>query len=470
MTLTINNKNLTDRLIDGGTSVSADISDVFGMLAKAKTYTLRDYDDYLNPFAAEGIFNKENYRGQVVREIDDQGVVRFYGTIQNIEMTDTQECIVHAAEPLQIFLDWPVEATDQDTYAGYLVNGAVTTGQTVTIDTGTLSLPIGAQVSFGSSKVPSYLITAKSPASGATTSITLDRPVESPIDDNSTITVYVPDTTTGPQAMKDALTTAVPGILLDGTFDILAASDLANGYTIIINVREQDDVKLRDHITALREGCDLYLFQKNNGYYTLRRGLEWNRQNITDELTADELCPPHEPRFDDSQLIIGYDLPYKEAEGSAALLVADVDPAYVTKYKGIKYFQPWKTASTFAGIKYMYANVTSAEYFGERRLQYFSKPRTEINCTAKPAYSNDPLRPLDLYLGKQVRASIRTFSEVPAIVVGYEYDERRLQYTKVRLQLNEAPIPVQRSVDRYLTEISDYLTTEDSAFLEVQNG
>ena len=103
-------------------------------------------------------------------------------------------------------------------------------------------------------------------------------------------------------------------------------------------------------------------------------------------------------------------------------------------------------------------------------MQYFSKPRTEINCTAKPAYSNDPLRPLDLYLGKQVRASIRTFSEVPAIVVGYEYDERQLKYTKVRLQLNEAPIPVQRSVDRYLTEISDYLTTEDSAFLEVQNG
>ena len=114
----------------------------------------------------------------------------------------------------------------------------------------------------------------------------------------------------------------------------------------------------------------------------------------------------------------------------------------------------------------MYANVTSAEYFGERRLQYFSKPRTEINCTAKPAYSNDPLRPLDLYLGKQVRASIRTFSEVPAIVVGYEYDERRLQYTKVRLQLNEVPIHVQMGGNRITSEAGNYITTESSRQLE----
>jgi len=468
MTLTVNGNDLTDRLINGGTSVSADISDFFGMLAKTKTYNLRDYDDYLNPFAATGLFNRENYRGQVVKETDASGVVVFYGTIQTVEMTDAQECVITASEPLQIFLDFPVEATDQTTYAGYLVNGAVTTGQTITIDTGTLSIPIGSQVSFGTSKAPSYLVTAKSPASGATTSITLDRPIESAIEDNANIVVYVPDTTTGPQAMKDALTTAVPGILLDGTFDILAASDLAAGYEIIINVREQDDIKLRDHIATLREMCDLYLFQKNNGYYTLRRGLEWNRQTITDVLTSDDLCPPHNPRFDDSQLVIGYDLIYKESEGNAALLSGDVDPALVTKFKGVKYWQPLKTGSTYAGIRYMYSSVSSAEYFGMRRLAYFGKPRKEINCTAKPCFTADPLKPINLYLGKQVRASIRTFESVPAIVVGYEYDENKLQYTKVRLQLNDESVMNDDAVNYLLTESSDLITTESGEFLIVE--
>jgi len=280
--------------------------------------------------------------------------------------------------------------------------------------------------------------------------------------------VYVPDTTTGPQAMKDALTTAVPGILLDGTFDILAASDLAAGYEIIINVREQDDIKLRDHIATLREMCDLYLFQKNNGYYTLRRGLEWNRQTITDVLTSDDLCPPHNPRFDDSQLVIGYDLIYKESEGNAALLSGDVDPALVTKFKGVKYWQPLKTGSTYAGIRYMYSSVSSAEYFGMRRLAYFGKPRKEINCTAKPCFTADPLKPINLYLGKQVRASIRTFESVPAIVVGYEYDENKLQYTKVRLQLNDESVMNDDAVNYLLTESSDLITTESGEFLIVE--
>ena len=465
MNLTIDGLDVTDRLIDFGTEVSADINDVFGMLAKSKQYSLRDHDDYFNPFSPEGLFALTNYRGRTIIEKDDAGIVRFHGTIQNVEMTDDQECIPSATEPLTIFLDWPVEASDRTTHAGFLVDGAVTSGQVVDIDGGVTSIPVGAVVWFADSKVPSYMVTARTPSSGATTQITIDRPVETGLTDNASVTVAVPDTTTGPQSLKDALRTSNPDILLDGTFDILAAADAAEGREIIVNVLEQDNVSLRDHIATVREMTDLILTQKNDGYYTLRRGLEWDGSTISDELTADELCGPIEPRFDDSQLIIGHDLIYKSADGVAALLQADVDPALVTKYNGIKYWQPNKTAQSFAQIKYMYASVSSAQYFGQRRLAYYSKPRTVINCTAKPSYSSDANRPLDIYIGKQVRASVRTFVNAPAIVVGYTYNEEQQKYTRLALQLNEQPIMFTQAVINYrITTDGESRVTTDGDF------
>jgi len=230
---------------------------------------------------------------------------------------------------------------------------------------------------------------------------------------------------------------------------------------------EQDGVNLREYIAQIIEMCDLVLTQKNDGYYTLRRGLEWDRQTITDELSADELCPPIEPKFDDSKLVIGYDLLYKQAENTAAILSADVDPELVEKHNGIKYWQPVKPANAYADIRYMYASVTSAAYFGNRRLNYFQEPRRVINCTAKMAYHADPTRPLDIYLGKQVRASVRTFEDVPAIVVGYEYDENAMKYTRLALQLNEAPtIPIPAASLRITTD-GDLRITTDRSFREV---
>ena len=468
VTLLIDGNDVTDRLINPDTVTTADITDVFGMLTKSKTYQLRDYDNYFNPFAPEGYFNLLNFRGRTVVQTDDSGVVTFRGTIQNVEETDTQECIVYAAEPLAIFLEWPVEASDTTTHSGFLVNGAAAKSDTtITIDGGATTIPDGSVVYFSGSKVPSYLVTAHSPSSGATTSITIDRPLENALADNVSVTIAVPKTTTGPKALKDALTTAIPDILLDGTFDILHSSDTIGGYNIIINVLEQDNVTLREYIAQLIEMCDMVLTQKNDGYYTLRRGLEWDRTNITDELSADELCPPIKPQFDDSKLVIGYDLIYKAAENTAALLQGDVDPALVEKHNGIKYWQPVKTAQSYSQLKYMYASVTSAEYFGTRRLNYYSEPRKVINCMAKKSYHADPLKPLNIYLGKQVRATVRTFQGVPAIVVGYEYDEEKMQYTRLALQLNETPVIPLPAASLRITTDGDFRVTSDGNFREV---
>lgn len=458
--ITIDGTDFTERLINQRSVVSADINEVFGTLAKSKTYALTDNDDYFNPFAGEGYFAQNNFRGKEVVEVDDSGITRFLGTIRAVQETDDQICVVNASEPLTIFLDWPVDASDRTTHAGFLVDGAVTDGQTIDIDGGATTIPIGAVVYFNGSKVPSYIVTSVTPTSGATTSITIDRSLEVALDDNSAVTVAVPATITGPMALKNALTTSTPGILLDGTFDILDASDSDLGLEVIINVMEQDNVPLREYIPAICEMCDLVLTQKNDGYYTVRRGLEWDRENITDELTADELCGPIEPDHDDSKLIIGYDLLYKSGDNTAAFLRADIDPELVRKYTGIKYWQPLKPAATFSEIRYMYASIGAAEYFGNRRLGYYGEVKTVINCTAKPSYSDAPENPLDLYLGKQVRATVRTFTDVPAIVVGYEYDDEALKYTKVRLQLNDKILFTPPAAEYMLTEGGNNMITE----------
>ena len=467
----IDGTDLTDRLLDGGTSASGQITDIFGTLAQTKTYRFRDYDGYLNPFEPEGFFNLRNYRGLEITESDSLGVVTFRGTIDKVQMTDSLKCIVTASEPLTIFLDWPVEATDQNTYSGFQVAGAVAQGVSVlTVDGGSNIIPDGTVCWFGDSKVPSYLATSTDDTGGATTEITLDRPLETPIDDNQTITFAVPQTTTGPQALKDALETANPDILLDGTFDILAASDTANGYQIIVNVMEQDDIDLRSYIQQIASMTQTYIFQKNDGYYTCRRGLQWDGENITDEVSGDELCAPVEPEFDDSELIIGYSLIFKRSTNEAARLDADVDPALVRKHRGIKYWKPVPTASTYKGLKYLYASKESAAYFGNLRLAYYSEPQVIVSCTGKRAYNQDPNRALDIYIGKQVSLTLRSFVDEPAIVVAFQYDEASLSYKNITFKLNKT-VSGQASPEMIIaigTEAGGSLLTEAGGLLLIE--
>lgn len=457
VTLTIAGYDFTEKLVDFGTEVNADINDTFGMLAKEKSYTLKDYDDSLNPFADEGFFAINNYRGQEIIEKDDSGLVVFRGTVQKVAMTDAQECIVTATEPLTLFLEWDVEASDRTTHTGFTVDGA--SGQTIGLAGGATSIPSGAVVWFNDTKVPSYSVVTST--GSPTTSITIDRPLEGDLDDGLSVTVAVPAITTGPLAIKQALETSNPGILLDGTFDILHILD-SGEREIRINVMEQDGIKLREHLSTLMSMCDLLLTQKNDGRYTLRRGLEYDGSVISDTLTGAEICGPVEPYIDDSQLIIGYDLIYQAGDNVAALIQADVDPNYVRKFNGIKYWQPVKSARSFAEIKYMYADAISAEYFGQRRLSYYAEPRKVIMCSCKPALNSDANIPINLYLGKQVRATVRTFVNVPAIVTGFSYSEQTMSYTNVKLQLNTG---VPRPVD-----VTPLIICEDGAFLTTESS
>lgn len=473
MTLTIDGTDYSDRLINQGTRNSGQLSDVFGQIAKQKEYALRDYDSFFNPFAPEGLFNLINYRGLEVVETDDAGLVQFRGTIQHVKQADAGVCIISCTEPLVLFLEWPVEASDRDTYTGFRANGAAAKGDsTVTIDGGTTEIPAGSVVWFNDSKVPQYLATTATTSGGATTSITLDRPLEVAVADNESVTVAGPKTTTGPQALKDALTTANPDMLLDGTFDILAASDLAAGYTIIVNVFEQDQVSLRDYIQRICEMTDLQFFQKNDGYYTCIRSMQWDGENITETITGDEICGPVDIDFDDSQLIIGYDLIYKAGENVAAVLSADVDPEMVRKHNGIKYWKPVPSASTFKDLKYLYASEASATYFGNLRLNYYQEPVQVLTCTGKKSFNDDPDNGLDIYVGKQVIITVRGYTAQPARVIAFEYDQQQLQYTNITFQLNGlrkrlgTPAP---AVSTYLTsESGDYLITESGDRLIVE--
>jgi hypothetical protein len=76
--------------------------------------------------------------------------------------------------------------------------------------------------------------------------------------------------------------------------------------------------------------------------------------------------------------------------------------------------------------------------------------------------------PLDLYLGKQVKISVRTFTNEPAIVVGLEYDKARIGYSRVAFQLNDVIMPATLPASYLLTESGEYLLTEDGQYIEVE--
>lgn len=438
MTLTIDGTDFTSRVIDSGSEHGGSISDAFGLIAKEKQYILRDYDNYLNPHYSTGYFARTNWRGKEVVETDNSGLVTFRGTIENLKVTDDSRLVIIASEPMTILLDFVVELTDKTTYAGYLVNGfTAKNSTTIQIDTGTVSIPVNSTIYFADTKNPSYSVISVSPSSGATKTITIDRQLELDVADNTAITVSAPITTTAPAALKSALLTSNPDILLDGSFDQISASDLSNGYTFIFNIKEQDDITLRDFISQVCDMSCLYLFQKTSGHYYIRRGLNYDNSGIGKTLSGAEITPNIEPDFDSSNLIIGYQNIYYSASNQVGLATEEVPSATIEKYKGTRYWNPIQVQNDFLSYKILYSSQTSAEYFGNFRLDYFYKPRQVLQCTAKKSYNIDATQLLNLALGDQCFVTVRGFNNIPMIVVDYLYSEESLNYKRLVLQRND---------------------------------
>ena len=113
-----------------------------------------------------------------------------------------------------------------------------------------------------------------------------------------------------------------------------------------------------------------------------------------------------------------------------------------------KRWQPVQSTSNKA-IDYdvVYATLASAEYFGARKISYYSVPRVRIRMSLKRAKSGYPRQMFNIALGKRFLLTMRLgggerLESQPAIVTAYSFNREKQYYSNVELELTNWINPI----------------------------
>lgn len=441
--------DVTDDVLQTGGS-SGSQSGVIGLLVAARRYVLADNQGEYNPFNAQGLFFRNDFRNEQVTEtgVDQRGL--FKGNIKKATQRYDQngyQTQIQATEPIGTLLDFVVEENDISTHAGFQLSASGTAGdQTVAIDTGTTNLTpdLPLLVTFGSELVPRYQINESTGT--PTTSITLDRPLEKNVADNTTLRISKPALKTIPEALSDALVSVGLGPQLGSSFQTLSETDASSNLYIRLMIRTEDNIKLSGHIEKLLELGNLQLTVSENGILDIVRDIAYDGRTIVNEITSDEVIDPWEIRFVDDKLIIGYDLLYLDGE-SAVVASGDALQELIDQWKGRNRWQPISASSTLAAeYKYLYPSSTAADYFGELRLEYYGAPRVRMASGLKQSRARNVLERYTLQIGKEYALSMpissrQNFFKVPARILAFTYNETNQVYDRIEVELTNYPTP-----------------------------
>ncbi len=451
------NVDVTDRVIRIGENKASQGS-VEGILAPSKTFKMADNDGFFNFLTPIGLFFRNAWRGL---EVDDSGKDG-----QEISRTLIEELTLEKSNlgfttdikgrsPISHLLDWPVESNDAD--VTFEVNGAHSKGitnNTVNVKTGTVIIPVLSQVSFTDSLVPRYQVIAQTDDGSKTTSITLDRGLERDLADNDTIRFTTPVLKTGPEELYDSLL-AIQGevsveLKIGSSFQVLHAADSSAGYSAWVHVRREDNVSFGRHIAQILEMFDLGLSINDAGVIDIYRGNDYKGEAIIDRITGAEIVVPFSFKEDSSRLVIGYDCLYMESTDQVVRVASgDVAQELITEYRGVKRWVPVPANNNSADpFQYtvLYGNSTTADYFGQRRLDYYGYPRILFRGPVKRSYSDKPLERITPQLGKQYLLTCRTAKnerivDEPVRVRGFQYEDSKLLYTSMTLEFSNRPTP-----------------------------
>lgn len=429
-------------------SNTASITDVLGQIVQSRTYNLADNVGEFNPFASSGLLFLNSWRNQTIQETEVNQREVFTGSIKKVGMKfdgSGYQATIQATEPIATFLRFNVEENDSVTHSGFLVDGAASAGtQTITIDTGTTDIPVGSQVTFSTFLVPRYQITAVS--GSPTTSITLDRPLSEDVADNTSLRVALPNVKTIPAAISDALVAAGLGDRIGSNFATLDAQETTAGHTITMFIRIEDDIKLSDHIAKLIEMGNYALTVSPAGILDLVDDLSWDGSDILNQITGAELIDPYEIKYEDGKLVVGYDLLYKSTN-SVEIASGDVSQEIVQEYAGVNRWQPLSPGSSLAiEYPYLYTNATTADYYGEKYLDYYGVPRVQITSRMKQSISDNPLQRIQAQLGAEFAITMpisfnQNFLQEPTRLVAFQYNEQNQVFDSVTFELTNYPSP-----------------------------
>ncbi len=442
---------------------NASVGTIEGILAESRSYAVKDDDGEIN-FIGNGLLALNNWRDQVIEETNTDGATLFKGLIHNVGLakTDLNGFVTNITgkSPVATVLDWAVDSNDSSTHAGFEIVGAHAIGETVlTVDTGASTITLPAQISFTDSLVPRYGIVAVSGT--PTTSITIARGLDIALADNDPIRITIGQEKTGPQEIFDSLIAIDAAADVDITgrigssFATLNTIDTAAGHKIFVHRLVEDKVKFRDHLATVLEMTDLLITIDEEGTIDLVRSPDYQGNTILETLGTDELMVPYTFKEDSAKLVIGYDCLFKTSDTTISVASGDVDQTLIDAYKGRDRWQPVALQGQSADIfdyGLVYANASTADFFGESRLGYYGRPRNIFTGSMRQSFFGDPLNRIIPQLGKEFNLSVpvavnQFIVNAPVKVIGFQYNDPRLFYNQIVLEMSNNPSPA-LSVDR----------------------
>jgi hypothetical protein len=428
---------------------SASLSDVYGLLVRERLYKISDSQNRLNPFAAGSVLDSVWRNGRIL-ETD-----KFFNTVYDAAINDVgfiydekgRTTTVNARDGFGILKDWVVEElllkSETGAAAFYTAKKNQSNGDTGNIDLndagGPAAIAPGDIVSFNPDIVPRYQVVTIS-GGPPTKKIQLDRPLEWPVIKNSVLRVMSPVIKTGPAAVRDALRAA--GVQkLGASFDSLDIADAVALRFIRIFVRRENKIKLTDHINKIMDMCDLFLtIDPASGVVDIFRGLQYDGAPILDELTDSTLMLPLSIAYDKTKFYYGFDCLHDNG-GTVQIASGVVSSDLLSQFAATDRWQPLSAASASPkDYQYLYANLATANFFGNRRISYNGRPRARLTCSAKKTYSGKPSKNLGLTLGKRFLLTVNFgngagLTREPAAVVSYTYDESKQFYSQIVFEL-----------------------------------
>lgn len=485
----LNRYDITDRTRMQA-SDSAYLSDVMGLLTREKRYEISDGESIYNPFATNSRIGRNTWRNQDIYETADNGEGVFLGAINDVGFESTERgrtTIVNAREPFATLLDDTCEEGSliSDTTLADQYTVSVGAAQATTLTLTSVSTPADIQtgdiISFGNYNVPRYAVIS---ASGSpSTSITIDRPLERGAV-GAIVRVIRPATISGPKALKNAFEAAGLGNYLGGSFDTLDTDDITNQFLLRVFVRIESKIKLADHIKKIMELTDLYFTVSPSGIVNIFRGLGYNRTTIRKAITTSEVISPCSIFLERQNLFAGYDCLFVSSTNTD-VQSGDANSAYIAQWNSKERWQPIDDqGQSITAYSYLYASARSAEYFGQRKIDYNGAMRTRLKMRCKRAPSGTQTL-YNFTLGDQVSLTYdmgggKSFTAEPAIVVGYSYNREEQYYEDLILELNTWTNETLTIIEgtgeeemRYLSASSSLTTTAGSSgsvYVTADNG
>lgn len=187
-------------------------------------------------------------------------------------------------------------------------------------------------------------------------------------------------------------------------------------------------------------------FNEQTGAIDVVRGLAWDGFAIETRATYNEFIGREDLDHDSSNLIFAYDLFFANG-AEIGRAQREVDQTIIEQYANSKVWTPIKPKGrTIMGEPYLYTDALTADFFGQRRLDYFGVPRVRFKTSMKPAESGNPLKLYNLQLLTEMATSFRThenqfFIDEPVRVVQFTFDEDRQVYPSVTLELTNYLAP-----------------------------